>query len=208
MIRLLKQWLNEQKGVAYIEFALCAPILLLLLGGAIDVTRMVLLHQKVEKAVFTVGDLVTRLQTETDVCTNIKNLETSVVRDMIKPFNWEEESFQFVMTSVIGARQGGDPGNAVEDLMEWRYNQKVTSLIGPFSGAYVSPATLPKTLKGLDTNERLIVTEMVYTFRPILPLLSGLETGSFHKISYLPVRFVSGNIKAKSGALSRMDGTC
>lgn len=202
--RLLKRWAHEQKGVGYLEFALCLPVLLLFLGGSIDVTRMVLLHQKVDKAVFTVGDLVTRLQTVSNVCPNIQNLEMNVVRDMVKPFSWEAGNFEFVMSAVIGARKGGNPANKVEDLIEWRYNPSVASEIGGYAGPYQSVAKLPATIQKLQTDERVIVTEMRYTFTPMLPLLSGLSTQRFHKTSILRARQSTGAEAQGSGVLSKL----
>lgn len=202
--RLLKRWVHEQEGVGYFEFALCLPILLLFIGGSIDVTRMVLLHQKVDKAVFTVGDLVTRLQTVTNVCPNIQNLEINVVRDMVKPYSWESGQFEFVMSAVIGSRKGGNQANPVQDLIEWRYNPTVASEIGAYAGPYQSVAKLPSTITALKTDERIIVTEMRYTFRPMLPLLSGLQTQRFYKRSILRARQSTGAEAQGAGVLSKL----
>lgn len=205
--RILRGFLREERGVAYLEFALCLPFLLLLFGGSIDVTRMVLLHQKVDKAVFTVGDLATQLELQSGLCNTIRNWQNTVVKDMVKPFSWDAGGFQFVMSSVIGARPNGQPNGAVQDLIEWRYNTGVPSIIGSYSQPYTQIATLPPSIQGLAQNERVIVTEMSYQFRPMLPLLSGLETTQFRKVSYFRSRITTGTTGKASGPLSQL-GTC
>lgn len=194
---------REESGVAYIEFALSLPFLLLLFAGSIDVTRLVLLHQKVDKAVFTVGDLATQLDAESGVCAIVAQWETDVVRDMVRPFDWSAGDFSFVMSSVLGAqRNGAPPGAPVEDLIEWRYNVHVTSAIGPYSSPYTNVANLPESIAGLATNERVIVTEMGYRFVPIFPVLSSLSDTNFRKVSYFRSRISTGKEGKGSGVLS------
>lgn len=191
---------KDTRGVAYLEFALCLPFLLLLFAGSVDVTRMVLLHQKVDRAVFTVGDLATQLQAETGVCNTVKKWETAVVRDILSPFSYNNKNYEFVMSSVIGARPSWDTSK-VYDLIEWRYNVKNTSAIGIFSNPYKQVATLPPSIRGLDMDERVIVTEMTYVFNPILPVLSGITDQTFRKVSYFRSRISTGGEGKESGVL-------
>lgn len=204
---MMRRLRREERGVAYLEFALCLPFMLLLFGGSIDVTRMVLLHQKVDKAVFTVGDLATQLEAENGVCDIIREWDTTVVRDMIKPFSWEGGNFQFVMSSVLGATRNSDPNGQMFDLIEWRYNQETESVIGAFSQPYEQIATLPPTIQGLARDERVIVTEMVYRFEPILSAISSVTPANFRKASYFRSRITSGRTGKGTGELSRL-GAC
>lgn len=200
----LKRLFGEQRGVAYLEFALALPFLLLLFAGSIDVTRMVLLHQKVDKAVFTVGDLATQIRRETGVCNTIRNWEYTVVRDMVKPFSWERGNFQFILSSVIGARRNGSgPNSPVRDLIEWRYNANAPgSVIGPYSNPYRQEATMPPRIRNLGQSERVIVTEMSYNFYPLLDNIYSFRTTRFRKASYFRSRLVDRNTSKNSGNLS------
>lgn len=197
----IKLW-KDERGLAYLEFALCLPFLLLFFAGSVDVTRMVLLHQKVDRAVFTVGDLATQLDNESGVCNTVRTWETSVVQDILRPFDYSSGNYRFVMSAVIGSPPRGNPNGAVRDRIEWRYNTQHASSIGSFSAPYQQIATLPASIRGLRANERIIVTEMVYRFTPILPMLSGLEQHNFRKISYFRSRITTGTEGQNSGVLS------
>ncbi len=61
-IRLL---LRQRAGTALIEFALVFPFLFILIFGAIELTRYVLINQKLEKATWVVSGVVTREPTAT-----------------------------------------------------------------------------------------------------------------------------------------------
>lgn len=190
---------NDVRGVAYLEFALALPFLLALFAGSVDVTRMVLLHQKVDKSVFTVGDLATQLQAQTGVCAILEQWEETVVRDMLQPFRYDRGNYKFIVSSVIGRHPNGNPNGAVRDRIEWRHNPENggLSVIGNYSAPYAQIATLPPQIQGLRTDERVIVTEMRYQFTPLIPQFSNLVPHDFHKVSYFRSRV------STPGALSR-----
>lgn len=199
MKRFLANIIKNNRGVAYMEFALSLPFMLLLFGGAIDVTRMVLLHQKLDKAVFTVGDLATQLQ-QNNACSSIRNWEDTVVKDMLLPFPFRSSGYWFMVTAVIGNNAG------TRDLMEWRYNLQYNSrsVLGSFTGPYNNNvrSSLPAGIRGLQANERIIVTEMGYNFRPLFPLLSRVGAHDFRKASYFRSRTTTGTESMNSGYLS------
>ena len=181
---------QDVRGVAYLEFALAVPFLLMLFAGSVDVTRMVLLHQKVDKAVFTVGDLATQLQAQTGVCAIVGQWEETVVRDMLQPFQYDRSNYRFLVSSVVGRHPNGNPNGPVRDRIEWRYNPQNggISVIGAYSAPYAQTATMPPQISGLRTDERVIVTEMRYRFTPLIPQLSNLVPHDFHKASYFRSR--------------------
>ena len=63
MIATLSQFRRDQKGASIIEFSLLAPLLLALLLGSVTMFDLFRNVQSVEKATFTVGDMMSR-QTE------------------------------------------------------------------------------------------------------------------------------------------------
>ena len=200
IFHIFSRFIHDNRGLAYIEFALSLPFLLLLFAGSVDITRMVLLHQKIDKAVFTVGDLATQLKAESGVCSLVGAWEQTVVKDILHPFGFSAEDYDFVMSSVLGAVPDWDKDN-MHDLIEWQYGDG-TSTIGTFSAPYEQVADLPASIKGLDASERVIVTEMKYHFEPLLPFLSGLAPQSFTKISYLRSRISTGREGRGTGVLS------
>lgn len=58
--RQLRWLLRDQAGVALIEFAFMAPILILLVYGIVEVTRYVQMHQKLDNAGHTLVDVLTQ----------------------------------------------------------------------------------------------------------------------------------------------------
>ena len=79
-------WLRfcrSRRGNMAIEFALIAPLIMLLLAGTVEASRYLMLHLKVQHASVTVADLVTRDETITEtVIADIFN----VVEQILSPF--------------------------------------------------------------------------------------------------------------------------
>lgn len=57
---LLTRFVRSHHGVALIEFAIVFPFFFLLLFGGIEVTRLILIQQKLEKAGYVLADVVTQ----------------------------------------------------------------------------------------------------------------------------------------------------
>lgn len=56
----LQRWRRDERGASIVEFALLAPVLLLLLLGTVTLFDLFRNLQSVEKATFTVGDMMSR----------------------------------------------------------------------------------------------------------------------------------------------------
>lgn len=55
-----RKWLRDQSGAAAVEFAMLLPVLLIVLLGSITAFDMFRTAQSVEKATFTIGDMLAR----------------------------------------------------------------------------------------------------------------------------------------------------
>ncbi len=64
---LFKQFLNHRGGVALIEFALVFPVFFLLLFGGIEITRLILIQQKLEKSGYVIADIVSQYRPATQI---------------------------------------------------------------------------------------------------------------------------------------------
>lgn len=63
--RLISQFrslLRESSGVAAVEFAFLAPLLMLMTFGTFEITRALIVHKRFQKATAMIGDLVAREQ--------------------------------------------------------------------------------------------------------------------------------------------------
>lgn len=173
--------------MAYIEFALTLPFLMLFTAGVIDMTRMLLLHQKVDKAVFTMGDLVTQQQTQDRACAPIPGWSDTVIRDTLRPFVYNPANFRLRVSSVLGTGPVGDAaGDPLRNRLEWRWPD-----LGQvnYTSVLANNANFPLDLQ---RNERVIMTEMFYRFQPLLPFWSGLTAGEFRKVSFMAPRATVG----------------
>ena len=65
MTLVIKRFLVHRGGVALIEFALVFPVFFLLLFGGIEINRLILIQQKLEKAGYVIADIVTQYKPAT-----------------------------------------------------------------------------------------------------------------------------------------------
>jgi Flp pilus assembly pilin Flp len=59
---LLRKFRQNVAGIAAVEFALLAPLLMLMLFGALEASRAVMMHKRFQRATAMLGDLVSREQ--------------------------------------------------------------------------------------------------------------------------------------------------
>lgn len=97
----IKNYVNgitrNEYGVAAIEFALVLPILLLLLIGSVELTRFVLVNQKVEKVASQIADYVSQVEDPTN------NLTAAGLRNsfdtLMSPFGTENSGFAITIVT-------------------------------------------------------------------------------------------------------------
>ena len=72
MIKKCTSLLKCSRGVAYLEFAIILPFILALLMGSIEVSRYIIVSQKVEKTSITLSDVIS--QGKTISTSNLDNM--------------------------------------------------------------------------------------------------------------------------------------
>lgn len=100
-ISALERFRRARDGAAIVEFALIIPVLMLLLFGGVEITRTVLIHQKLNKTVMTMADLVT--QSEEPTVADINRL-FDATRHLMQPFDFNTDGI--VIISSVGRRDG------------------------------------------------------------------------------------------------------
>lgn len=75
-VRILNAWRRDSDGVAAIEFALIAPILLIMFFGLFEVARAYGMHRRFISTTYLIGDLVAREEALTD--TDLEGIYKSV----------------------------------------------------------------------------------------------------------------------------------
>lgn len=153
---LWRRLLGQDSGIAMVEFALIMPVLLLLVMGGLELSRYVLLHQKLSRLASNAGDLVSRAEKLTVADVN-QVFEAS--QYIVRPFDMNPEGV-VVISSV--AKQPDNP-----PIVQWQQQggggASATSQIGRSS----QPANLPGTFVLRDFQD-VIVAEVFYRYEPLI----------------------------------------
>ena len=155
---MMTRWQKNQYGTALIEMAFMFPILLLLILGAVELVRYILVLQKVDKSAYALADAITQsTPANTGIVAGLTETQINDILalypDLLSPFD-EEGSPAVRVTSFRNEggtvrtkwslTRGGDPG-------------------------------VPDAPVGMNLNENLINVRVSYIYEPFLSeLLQGL----------------------------------
>ncbi len=152
---LLHRFRRDSRGIAMIEFGFALPILLTMTFGTVELSRYVLLHQKLDRIAMTIADLTAQSEEldETDVA-NI----FAAVSHIGQPFAVNSSGL-VILTSV--SRSG------TQITVDWqRFNAGAVTVASRIGQPGLA-ATLPDGLVLLD-GDNVIVSEVFYDFAPML----------------------------------------
>jgi Flp pilus assembly protein TadG len=156
MLSFIKKLIKDYRGVVAIEFALTAPIMVLLLVGVVELTNYMTAIRKVAAAAHTAADLVAQ---ETDLTSSELSTIFQAARYVIDPL--DDANLTLGAASV---RYDGDTGVASED---WTGNYN--------SGSVSDSETLADGLG--SAGESIIIVTATYAYTPAFTLvLSGTYT--------------------------------
>jgi Flp pilus assembly pilin Flp len=187
MLRSFRDLLRDDRGIAATEMALLAPPLIMVFVGVIELSFKLWSTQKAEKLAVTVSDVVAQAQTVT-----VDGLEEilAATDDIMQPFYFGESNGQIIISSVYR-------GQGEEDAkVNWQCIKNATYGKESKVGAEDDEATLPEDLT-LNEKENVIVAEVFYTYKPVLPGL--IFDGS--EVAYRAAYF-----KPRLGALTNSPG--
>lgn len=152
---LSRGFVRDRRGVSAVEFALVAPVLLLLSLGTVEVARFALLALKLQHAATTMADLATR---EEELTTATLDGLFAAAGHITAPFDLVGNGV-VIVSGVTGA--DGD-----EPTVAWQRRGgelQASSGIGAVGGAADLPADLV-----LDDGETVVAAEVVFLHRPWL----------------------------------------
>ena len=151
---------RDESGLAYLEFAIATPFLLALLMGAIEMTRYILIVQKVEKISVTIADVVA--QGSTASTAQLDNVITAAA-EIMNPYPFDTLGY-VIITSV---KQTGTWTAANPPRVNWQYKGGGTWLQNSQVGSPGTSATLPNNMTLFD-KDNVIVTEVYYNYQPLV----------------------------------------
>lgn len=80
---LVDKFCKETKGVAAVEFAFLAPLMLLMYLGTLEVSNAVSANRKLSRSAYTVGDLITQFTSSNSCMTKLQMNKIVAISDKI-----------------------------------------------------------------------------------------------------------------------------
>lgn len=161
--------LAAQGGVAAVEFALLAPVLLLVYFGSVDLSQGIEADRKLAYVTHTLGDLAA--QTTGDVSSaEIEGL-MGIADTVLRPFDPSRVSLRITVADI--ASDGS-----------YSLYEPVTR--GEEASACSGVVTIPEAMRDLARGHSIIVTEGCYTYRPAVGHVLETDVPLYKRNFHLP----------------------
>lgn len=160
MLRNLRRLWRDDRGVAAMEFALAAPLLVICLIGCIEVTFKIWSTAKAEKLAVTLADVVSQSKSVTG--DDLDKL-TKAVDKIMDPFPFGDDGKVIISAVYL------NPGDTVPKV-RWQcaYPEGGSFLANSHLGEKTDDANMPPDFDMLE-KETAIVAEVFYTYTPVAP---------------------------------------
>jgi hypothetical protein len=155
LLRSLCRIARNQQGIAYLEFAISLPLLIAMLLGGVEVTRYILIAQKVEKVSVTVSDIVA--QADTITTSELDNLILAAGQVM-QPYSFDGNAY--VIVSSVYKNDGDSP------VVNWQYSGGGSWIKSSLVGGVGAIANLPTGFT-MNDRENVIIAEVFYNYQPL-----------------------------------------
>ena len=190
VIKTISRSWRDERGVALIEFLIIFPVVALLLFGAIEMARYVLITQKIERAGFVLGDMVSQYRQE-ELTLDALSTVFAQYNTIMSPYGAAGKQ------SVVLSSVTKDPGDK-RIKIRWQYsgggsltNDKTVSIVSGLNVAGVSAVAVgdeskfsgdvAAQLSTMLDNENMIVAEVFFEYQPILSgVLSASASNAFN----------------------------
>ncbi len=144
------------RGIAATEFAVALPFLLLLMLGGMELSRYVIMHQKLEKVAYTVADVVSQSDSVT-----VAQLDQAVLAaaTIMEPYDFSPSGVVFI-SSVYKS-------GANAPTVRWQYSGGGVLSRTSQIGVVGANAVLPNGLT-LNDKDNVIIAEVFFSYEPFL----------------------------------------
>ena len=201
-----KAFVRHEKGTASIELLFTIPVLLLLFYGAVELSRYIIITQKMEKTVDEVGNIITQYNATTLTNAKMQALVTSIQYMMYPYYNPNYvgalPNIAVIITDVINTNASAT--TAPTPVAMWQacnYTVSPGGFVSKLTAGCTSNCNLtdasfgnagfPTGASGFEANmtpnEEVVVTEAYYNYSPLtnyLPYLSN--TIIYRTTSFVP----------------------
>ena len=163
---ILQRLAHNQKGVAAVEFAMIAPMLLILYLGATDITQGLAIDRKLGQFAATVSEQMARKTeiSEADVLDVVRAGEA-----IMRPFDFNRTKLRFTAVKI--------DGSSAQVTAATHYNWTIEEDRGDNYG-------LPTELMALGNGHHVVIVTAAYDFTPMFGVVSSmnLEQSSVHLV--------------------------
>jgi len=160
LLRHLSHFAKAQEGIAYFEFAIIAPILVALLTGSIELTRYMLVTQKIEKVAMTIPDITAQGQTVSTA--DLDNFMLAAAQ-LMKPYDFGADGY-VIITSVS---QSGVYSAGNQPKVNWQYAGGGSFTHSSQIGSVGANATIPGGMILAD-KDNIIIAEVYYNYKTLI----------------------------------------
>ncbi len=168
---------RAQSGLAAVEFGLILPVLMTLFYGTIEVSRFVLITQKVEKLAHSVADVTSQEEVATKT---VLDQVMSASTDIMNPYSMTNNG-KIYITSVYRA-----PSTTNASVL-WRYQSGSLASVASKLGTVGSTPTMPASFT-FDERENVIAAEVYYQFSPLIST-KFFGTTTIYRAAFYKPRF-------------------
>lgn len=154
----LRRFARQRSGIAAVEFAYLAPLLMLMTFGTFEIARALLVHKRFQRATYMVGDLVAREEQLGTTSAEAKAALDGIMRSAEHAL-WPYSSTP-LQVGILQLRANAT--NATVTTVEWSYayhNKSVTKC----PNVKAMPAS-----NMITAGNAAILVESTYSYTPLL----------------------------------------
>lgn len=162
--------LAAQGGVAAVEFALLAPVLLLVYFGSVDLSQGIEADRKLAYVTNTLGDLTAQTTGEVSY-SDIEGL-MGIADTVLRPFDASRVSLRITVADVAS------------DGSYSLHEPPVTR--GGTASACSGTVTIPDSMRDLARGHSVIITEGCYAYKPVVGYVLDTDVPLYKRNFHLP----------------------
>lgn len=169
--RCITRLRDDESGVAYLEFALLLPLLMLLFLGGVEISRYIQAGQKTDKLTHTMVDLIAQAPT---ISQPELDQMMQAVEHIMEPHPFSENGV--IIVSCVGY-------NALGELqVKWQYSGGGDLARGSAIGQQGDAPTLPEGFV-VEPRDNVIIAETFFAMRPMISE-DYVEPIEFYRTAY------------------------
>lgn len=170
MLVHLRRFRRAEDGVGAVEFALLAPIMILVMLASVELPRAIMTGQRLARASRTMADLISRQ--------NLASLDDVYAAGSSVTRPYDTAGMGIVLTAVGVYDQGG--GSFVSKVC----SSSARSATARGVGTVVGPAPAASR----EAKARYVMAEVSYTYKPLFTALPSLTNHTFAYAINWPIR--------------------